>query len=45
MNLSMKQNQTYRHREQTMIAKGKEVGKGRIGSLGLADADYYIQNR
>ena len=41
MNLSMKQKQT--HREQTVVTKGEgELGDGRIGSLGLADAKYYI---
>ena len=24
------------------VAKGEEVGEGRNGSLGLADANYYI---
>lgn len=29
-----------------MVAKGewREVGKGWIGSLGLSDVNYYIQN-
>ena len=47
MNLSTKQKQTYRHREQTCGCQGgRGVGEGRIGSLGLADANYcyYIQN-
>ena len=26
-----------------MVAKGEGVEEGRIGSLGLADANYYIQ--
>ena len=38
MNISMKQKQTHRYGEQTVVAKGE----GRIGSLGLADANYYI---
>ena len=43
MNLSMKQKQTPRHREQTCGCQGGEgVGEGWIGSLGLADAKYYI---
>ena len=25
-----------------VVAKGKGVGKGKIGSLGLADANYYL---
>ena len=45
MNVSMKQKQTHRHREQTCGYQGEEgVGEGRIGSLGLADANYYIKN-
>ena len=44
MNISMKQKQTYRHREQTC---GCRWGAGvlrerRIGSLELADVNYYI---
>ena len=37
MNISMKQKQTHRHREQTC-----GMGEVRFGSLGLADANYYI---
>ena len=45
MNLYMKQKQTHRHREQACGCQKKgEVGEGWIGSLGLADANYYIQN-
>ena len=40
MNISMKQKQTHRYREQTCGCQGD--GGGRIGSLGLADASYYI---
>ena len=41
MNLSMKQ--THRHREQTCGCQGGGgVGKGRTGSLGLADANRII---
>ena len=41
VNLSMKQKQA--HREQTCGCQGgKGVGEGWIGSLGLADANYYI---
>ena len=36
MNLFTKQKQTHRHREQE--------GEGWSGSLGLADANYYIQD-
>ena len=43
LNLSTKQEQTHRHREQTCGCQGGGgVGEGRIGSLGLADANYYI---
>ena len=45
MNLSMKQKQTHRHREQTCGCQGvREVGEGRNGNLGLAEANYYIQD-
>ena len=44
MNLSTKQKQSYRHTEQTCGRKrGGGVGEGRIGSLGLADANNCIQ--
>ena len=41
MNISMKQKQIHRHREQTCGCQGgeREVVEGRIGSLGLADAN------
>ena len=43
MNLSMKQKQTHRQREQTCGYKGGgKVGKGWIGNLGLVDENYYI---
>ena len=43
MNLSTKQKQTHRHREQTCgFQGGKGVGEGWTGSLGLVDANYYI---
>ena len=42
-NLSTKQKQTHRHREQTCgCQKEGEMGEGWTGSLGLADANYYI---
>ena len=45
MNLSVKQKQTHRHREQTCVCQGgRGVEEEEIGSLGLADANYYIQN-
>ena len=43
MNLSTKQKQTPRHREQICGYQGEGgLGEGRIGSLGLVDANYYI---
>ena len=40
MNLSTKQKQTHRHREQTCGCRGGgEVGEGWIECLGLADAN------
>ena len=42
-NQCMKQKQTHRYREQTCGYQGGEgVGEGRNGSLGLAEANYYI---
>ena len=43
INISMKQKQTHRYRQYTCGCQGGErVGEGRIGSLGLAEANYYI---
>ena len=43
MNLSTKQKQTHRHREQTCgLTKEGGLGEGRSQSLGLANAIYYI---
>ena len=42
MNISAKQKQTHRHREKTCSCQGERGGEGRIGSLGLADANQYI---
>ena len=40
---SAKQKQTHRHREQTCGRQGGEgEAEGWVGSLGLADANYYI---
>ena len=40
MNISMKQKQTQRHREQICVCKKEEgVGEERIRSLGLTDAN------
>ena len=45
MKISTKQKQTHRHREKTCGCQGGVgVGEGRIGSLGLADTNYYIEN-
>ena len=42
MNVSTKQKQIHRHREQTCGSQGAGVGSGRSGSLGLADVSSYI---
>ena len=40
---NMSTKQTHRHREQTCGCQwGGGMGEGKIGSLGLADAIYYI---
>ena len=45
MNSSTKQKQTHRHREQICGCQGGgRGGEGWIGSLGLADANYYTEN-
>ena len=44
MNLPMKQKQTRKHREQTCVCQREKMGKGKIGSWGLEEANYYIQN-
>ena len=45
MNLSTKQRQTHRHREQTCGCQGGEgLVEAWSGGLGLADANYYIEN-
>ena len=46
MNLSTKQKQNHGHREHTGGCQGSgwHLGEGRIGSLGLADANYHIEN-
>ena len=45
MNLSAKQKQTHRHREQTGGCQGGGgVGEGWSGSLGLSDENHYIVN-
>ena len=41
MNLSRKQ--TYRHRERTCVCQ-EEVGEGQTVSLGLVDAQYYVED-
>ena len=43
MNLSMKQKQTQRHREQTCgCQEGGEVEERGVGIMALVDANYYI---
>ena len=46
MNISTKLTQTHRLTlfiEKRLVCQGRgEVGEGRIGSLGLTDANYYI---
>ena len=43
MNLSKKQEQTHRHREQTCgLQRESGEGEGWTESLGLVDANYYI---
>ena len=42
MSLSMKQKQTHRRKAQICGCQGGWVGKGWVGSFGLADANYYI---
>ena len=42
MNLSTKQKQTHRHREQTVVAKEEGGGVGLTESLGLVDENYHI---
>ena len=45
MNLSMKQKQPHRQKEQTCgCQRGGRMEVGWTGSLGLAGADYYIQD-
>ena len=44
MNLSMKQKQTHRYREQICGCQGgSRGGEGWNGSLGLADANWYTR--
>ena len=43
INISMKQKQTHKYREQTCGCQGGEgVREGKIGSLGLAEGNCYI---
>ena len=44
MNLSMKHKQNQGYREQTDGCEGEGMGGGQIGSWGLADANYNLQN-
>ena len=46
MNISTKQKQTHRHREQICVCQGGEgIGEEWIERLGLTDENYCIQNR
>ena len=44
MNLSVQQKQAHRQRTDLQLPRGRGIRKGSIGSLGLADANYCIQN-
>ena len=45
MNISVTKKQAHRYREQICdCLGGGALGEGRIGSLGLAGANYYIYN-
>ena len=44
MNLSTKQKQTHRHKEQIVVPRGRREGEGRPGSLGSADVNYSTQD-
>ena len=45
MNLPTKQRETHGHREQICGCQGGEgLGKGGVGSLGLAGANYYTED-
>ena len=46
MNRYTKQKQTHRYREQTCGCQGGgEMGEGWIGSLGLADENYWVDQK
>ena len=34
--------ETHRQRKQTWLPRGRRSGEGRIGTLGLVDANYYM---
>ena len=45
MNLSTKWKQTHSHRDHTCGCQGGTgLGEGQVGSLGLVDANYYIES-
>ena len=43
INISTKQKQAHRHKEQTCGWQGGVIGEGRTGNLGLADANSSIR--
>ena len=42
MNLSAKQRQTHRHREEAFACQGGGEGSGMNGEFGLVEANYYF---
>ena len=44
MNLSMKQKETHGQRTDLWLPREGRQGEGSFGSLGLADANYYIES-
>ena len=44
MYLSMKQRQNHGIEKRLVVARGRDLGEGWSGRLGLADASFYIQN-
>ena len=44
MNVLVQQKQAHRQSTDLQLPRGRGIREGRIGSLGLADANYCIQN-